>query len=207
MSFLRKLFGSGNRQPKPSRRPASSAPSSSEPPPAAPGPPPARVPTLAELSPRPLHAYYEYVGGGSSKFYAVSLEEEDGDSWRVRFNFGRIGFPRAWASRVEGASWAKAAKAFEAVVEEREGKGYELRPWPAYLKLPDGTAVDDDDGEADDRQDGTLFRAAKRGTLPAEHGGVVAGVALPDGRLYEPEPEGGSRGEGPVVWASVRAVP
>lgn len=53
------------------------------------------TPTLADLSPRPLHAYYEYVGGGSSKFYAISLEEEAGDTWRVRFNFGRIGFPRA----------------------------------------------------------------------------------------------------------------
>lgn len=53
------------------------------------------TPTLADLAPRPLHAYYEYVGGGSSKFYAISLEEEAGDTWRVRFNFGRIGFPRA----------------------------------------------------------------------------------------------------------------
>jgi hypothetical protein len=42
--------------------------------------------------------------------------------------------------------------------------------------------------------------------LPPESGGSVAGIALPDGLLYEPEPEGGSRGEGPVIWCSERPV-
>jgi hypothetical protein len=70
------------------------------------------APSLADLSPRPLHSYFEYVGGGSSKFYAVSLEEEEGGTWRVRFNFGRIGFPRTWDARVVGATWAKAASTY-----------------------------------------------------------------------------------------------
>jgi predicted DNA-binding WGR domain protein len=158
---------------------------------------------LGESSPRALHAYFEYVGGGSSKFYAVSLEEEDGETWRVRFNFGRIGFPRDWATRVEGATWAKAAKTYEALIDEKQGKGYELRRWPATLQLPDGTTVEDDPS-ADDAQ--TRFRAARRATLPPATGGTLGDVALPDARLYAPEPEGGSRGDAPVVWASTAPV-
>jgi hypothetical protein len=146
------------------------------------------------------------VGGGSSKFYAVSVEEEDGETWRVRFNFGRIGFPRAWDVRVTGATWPKAAKAYEALIEEKEGKGYEFRPWPAYLKLPDGTTVEEDEPGDDAERQSTLFRAPKRGTLPPETGGSIAGIPLPDGLVYEPEPEGGSRGEAPVLWASERPV-
>lgn len=207
MSFLRKVFGSGKEPPKPAR------PSRASPPPspsasarasAAPRDDP--IPSLADLSPRALHSYFEYVGGASSKFYAVSLEEEDGDLWRVRFNFGRIGFPRAWAARVEGATWRKAAKAYDALVEEKQGKGYELRPWPAYLTLPDGTTVADDDS-VDARGDRAPFRSRTRGTLPPASGGSVAGVSLPDGVLYAPQPEGGSRGEGPVTWASANPVP
>lgn len=166
-----------------------------------------RTPSLAESPARALHAYYEYVGGGSSKFYAVSVEEEDGETWRVRFNFGRIGFPRAWASRLEGVPWTKAAKAYEALIDERHGKGYEFRPWPPYLKLPDGTAVEHDPSAADAERAQTLFRAAKRGALPPEIGGSIAGIPLPDGLEFEPQPEGGSRGEEPVLWASEQPVP
>ena len=203
MSFLRRLFGSRDEPREPS------APSDASPPPrrrtaARQGderrP---RIPTLAETSPRALHAYFEYVGGGSSKFYAISLEAEEGETWRVRFNFGRIGFPRDWAARIEGAPWGKAAKAYEALIDEKQGKGYELRPWPATLRLPDGTTVEDDPSANDP---GTRFRAERRGTLPPETGGMVAGVSLPDGELYAPEPEGGSRGEDPVIWASLEPV-
>ena len=203
MSFLRKLFGSGDKPtPATTRRPTSPPPSQrrSSSPSGEPGP---RIPTLAESSPRALHAYFEYVGGGSSKFYAVSLEEEEGETWRVRFNFGRIGFPRDWATRVEGASWAKAAKTYEALIDEKVGKGYEIQRWPATLPLPDGTTVEDDPS-ADDGQ--TRFRAARRGTLPPETGGMLADIALPDGQLYAPEPEGGSRGDDPVIWASSAPV-
>ena len=164
------------------------------------------MPSLADLSPRPLHSYFEYVGGGSSKFYAVSLEQEDGGTWRVRFNFGRIGFPRAWDVRVEGAPWAKAAKAYMALVDEKVGKGYEIQRWPASLKLPDGTAVDQDESVAGADREQVLFRAPKRGELPLESGGSMGGVALPDGTLYAPMPEGGSRGEAPVIWASETPV-
>jgi predicted DNA-binding WGR domain protein len=204
MSFLRKLLGSGDKPPRASARRAASPPPSkrgSSPPPS--GEPAPRIPTLAESSPRALHAYFEYVGGGSSKFYAVSLEEEDGETWQVRFNFGRIGFPRDWATRVAGAPWPKAAKTYEALIDEKVGKGYEIRRWPATLPLPDGTAVEDDQSP-DDAQ--TRFRAANRGTLPPETGGTVAGLALPDGLLYAPEPEGGSRGDDPVIWASEAPV-
>ena len=65
--------------------------------------------------------------------------------------------------------WAKAATTYMALIDEKQGKGYELRPWPAYLQLPDGTTVEDDPS-ADDVQ--TRFRAATRGTLPPETGGT-----------------------------------
>ncbi len=205
MPFLRKLFGGGDQRepsddsepsPVPSSRHAEAEPPRPEP----------TLPSLADLPPGPRHAYFEYVGGGSSKFYAVSLEEEDGGSWRVRFNFGRIGFPRAWDTRVEGAAWAKAAAAYMGLIQEKKGKGYDLRPWPANLKLPDGSAFDEDASAADAEREQVLFRAAKRGPLPAATGGMVAGVALPDGVLYAPMPEGGSRGEDPVIWASAQPV-
>ncbi len=202
MSFLRKLFGSGDKPRRPSARRASSPPPSRPPSPPA-GTPPPRIPTLAESSPRALHAYFEYVGGGSSKFYAVSLEEEDGETWRVRFNFGRIGSRREWATRVEGVTWAKAATTYVALIDEKQGKGYEIQRWPAALRLPDGSTIEEDPS-ADSVQ--TRFRAATRGSLPPETGGTIAGVALPDGRLYAPEPEGGSRGDDPVIWASSAPV-
>ena len=150
-----------------------------------------------------MHAYFEYVGGGSSKFYAVSLEEGDGETWRVRFNFGRIGFPRDWATRVEGVTWAKAATTYMALIDEKQGKGYEIQRWPAALHLPDGTTIEEDPS-ADDVQ--TRFRAATRGMLPPATGGTIAGVPLPDARLFAPEPEGGSRGDAPVIWASSAPV-
>lgn len=215
MSFLRKLFGSGSQRSEPSdASTASRAESPSPAPPSArprtgprqPAPATPEIPSLAETSPRTLHSYFEYVGGASSKFYAISLEEEEGETWRVRFNYGRIGFPRAWDTRVEGVTWPKAAKAYTGLVDEKQGKGYELRRWPAYLSLPDGTGVDDDRAGADADEGASPFRSAERGALPPETGGTVAGVALPAGTLYAPEPEGGSRGEGPVIWASAAPV-
>jgi predicted DNA-binding WGR domain protein len=160
-----------------------------------------------DLEPGARRAYFEYVGGASSKFYAVTLEEADDDSWTVRFNFGRIGYPRAWAARIEGAPWRKASAAYRALVDEKQGKGYEPRVWPAYLKLPDGATLGPEDAkEAGGAENQTLFRAQRLGSLPPEIGGSVAGVALPDGRRYSPEPEAGSRGEGPVIWASAAPV-
>lgn len=166
MSFLRKLLGDKRPEPPAEGRTESPAPPR---PPSAPSPPPVPrpapvAPTLADLSPRALHAYFEYVGGGSSKFYAVSLEEEEGGSWRVRFNFGRIGSPRAWQTRIDSAPWAKAARAYMALVDERTGKGYEIRAWPASLALPDGTTLDADQAEAGAVHEQVLFRAASRGT-------------------------------------------
>ena len=205
MSFLRKLFGA-----KPPPRPtAGRQDGSATRPPTDPAPPhrtEPRTPTLADLSPKRLHSYFEYVGGESSKFYAVSLEEEEGDTWRVRFNFGRIGFPRAWSTRIEGADWRKAANTYMALIDEKTGKGYQIKAWPAYLSLPDGTTVEADGDAAGPEGDGVLFQASKRGALPPTTGGTIAGIALPNGRLYAPEPSGGSRGDSPVIWASDQPV-
>jgi hypothetical protein len=207
MSFLRRLFGSGDQPDEPSGD-GEPSPTPSQPTrrPKAPRPA-AKVPTLADLPPHALHSYFEYVGGGSSKFYAVSLEEEEGGTWRVRFNFGRIGFPRAWGTRVEGVPWAKAATAYMALVDERTGKGYELKRWPANFRLPDGATLDADAAGGTSEEAHVLFRASTRGALPLESGGAIGGVSLPDGLLFEPEPEGGSRGDGPVIWASEGPVP
>jgi hypothetical protein len=205
MLFLRKLIG-GRKQPQKPSSVRSASPASPPRPLAEVSPSASNSPTLADLSPAPRNSYFEYVGGGSSKFYAVSLEEEEGGTWRVRFNFGRIGFPRAWDTRVSGVPWTKAATAYAALVEEKLGKGYEIRQWPGNLKLPDGTTFDEDASAARAVRDDDLFRASKRGTLPPEKGGSIAGVALPDGILYAPMPEGGSRGEDPVVWASAGPV-
>lgn len=205
MSFLRKLFGRGDGAQRGRRdRHRSPAPSPS----ALPREPfelPPTPPTLADLPASPHHVYFEFVGGSSSKFYAISLEEEEGGTWRVRFTFGRIGSTRAWDTRVEGAPWRKAAQVYTGLVDERIGKGYEVRAWPSNLKLPDGGSVDDD-GTSAGESDQVLFRAAKPGALPPAAGGTIAGISLPDGALYAPEPEGGSRGEGPVIWASTAPV-
>lgn len=205
VSFLRKVLGPGKRRPE---EPAESPVAASSPSPPdgldRGGPTPAR-PTLADVPPGPRHSYLEYVAGNSSKFYAVSLEEEEAGTWRVRFNFGRIGFPRSWDARVEGATWAKAANAYMALINEKMGKGYELRQWPGTLRLPDGSTLEDDAAGSSAEPEQVLFRASRRGSLPAATGAAVAGVSLPAGLLYSPSPEGGSRGEEPVIWAS--AVP
>lgn len=204
MSFLRKLF---ERQQRPQQRSSvrSASPGSPPRPLADVSPSATNRPTLAEMSPAPRHSYFEYVGGDSSKFYAVSLEEEEGGTWRVRFNFGRIGFPRTWNTRVDGAPWTKAARAYMGLVDEKLGKGYEIRQWPGNLKLPDGTTFDEDASTAGAERDDVLFRASKRGTLPPASGSI-AGVTLPEAILYAPMPEGGSRGDHPVIWASVTPV-
>jgi hypothetical protein len=131
----------------------------------------------------------------------VTLDQEPGGTWRVQFNFGRIGFPRAWASRIDGASWSKAFDAYTSLLDEKLGKGYEPRPWPVDLKLPDGSAAEPDE-TSEAGADETLYRSRQRGSLPPERGGTVAGVSLPDGRLYAPEDADGPRGVTPVIWAS-----
>jgi hypothetical protein len=93
-----------------------------------------------------------------------------------------------------------------ALIDEKTGKGYEIRPWPATLLLPDGASVDEGATTADTERDQVLFRAPRRGSLPPPTGGSIAGIALPAGMLFAPMPEGGSRGEQPVIWASERPV-
>jgi hypothetical protein len=68
MSFLRRLFGSGDRpdgpsadaEPSPTPSPPTGRPNTQRPAPT--------IPKLADLSPHALHSYFEYAGGGSSKF-------------------------------------------------------------------------------------------------------------------------------------------
>jgi hypothetical protein len=162
-------------------------------------------PAPADALPGPRRRYLEYVGGGSSKFYAVVLDQDSDDTWRVLFNFGRISFPRAWASRIEEATWAKAIAAYTSLVDEKLGKGYEARPWPADLRLPDGSDPGPDE-TTEEGAEATLYRSRQKGTLPPERGGAIAGISLPDGRLYSPEDADGPRGEDPVIWASTAPV-
>lgn len=204
MSFLRKLLGAGKDPPKQHDAGPDAPPRPTE---TSPGVVPThrqRAP-YADLPSGPRHRYLEYVGGASAKFYAVTLEAESSDTWRVLFNFGRIGSKRAWTSRIEGAPWAKAIAVYMALIDEKLGKGYELRPWPAYLKLPDGAPAGADEvSEAEG--DSPLYRSVRRGTLPEATDGSVAGVYLPVGMLSVPTPEGGSRGDLPVIWTSTVPV-
>lgn len=208
MSFFRRLLGGKKGFPEARETPPPSSrqrPAGDLPPAAPPRKPPR--PSPEDVPPGRRRLYLEYVGGASSKFYAVSLEEEADGTWSVRLNFGRIGFPRAWDARVEAVPWARALAAYEALVSEKQGKGYEPEIWPAYLKLPDGATLGPDDTtHGEGVSDPVLFRAARRGALPPETGGAVAGVLLPAGVLYAPMPEAGSRGDSPVIWVSAAPV-
>ena len=210
MSFIRRLLG-GRRAP-------SNPGGTSSGPHASTSPSSFAVPVVAvralplsspmEIPPSRRRIYLEYVGGESSKFYAITLEDDEDDAWTVQFNFGRIGAPRTWAARVERVAWAKAVAAYDALHAEKEGKGYEFRPWPGYLKLPDGAALGQG-GSSDEASsaDPVLFRAPRRGTLPPAHDGSIAGLALGEGTLYSPMPGAGSRGNAAVIWVSTGVMP
>ncbi len=202
MSFLRRLFG-GGRDRKESRRPVRADPPRE--PVVDPGHPVAD-PEPADLTPAPRRRYLEYVGGSSAKYYAVILDQSEGGEWRARFTFGRIGSRRAWDERIEGVSFEKAKRAYDALLSEKTGKGYEARPWPEHLALPEDASIAPDVGSEPEVQDLTLFRAAARGALPSEREGMVGDLSLPAGVLFTPEPDGGPRGEYPVLWASQEPV-
>jgi predicted DNA-binding WGR domain protein len=157
----------------------------------------------AGVAPAGGRVYLEYVGGGSSKFYAVVLDEDAEAAWSVSFNFGRIGAPRAWQKRIDRATFEEAKHAFDALVEEKLGKGYERRPWPPTLLAPGGAETElGSTGGTGDPVTEVLFRAERRGTLPAAHGAVAAGIPLPEGRVFSAEQLGGSRGPDPLLWVS-----
>ncbi|HSL77666.1 MAG TPA: WGR domain-containing protein, partial [Candidatus Limnocylindrales bacterium] len=188
MSFIRRLFG-GRGDGEVERDVAV--------------PDAAREPTpSAELGPQ---TYLEFVGGSAAKFYAAVLEQDDGGTWRVAFNFGRIGYPREWAYKVDGVAEPRARRVYADLVGEKLRKGYEVRPWPASLALPSGERVN----EAADAPRSSvrgIYVSAVAGQLPTD-GGSIAGVDLKPGRLLSAEASGGPRGEGPVLWVTEQPVP
>lgn len=151
-------------------------------------------------------AYLEFVGGSAAKFYAVVIEPAADGTFSVAFNFGRIGFPREWARKVEGVDDAAARRVVDELVAEKARKGYERRPWPTSLTLPGGGSVASLAGAPDPTVRG-IHVSTVRGSLPPAEGGIVAGIGLPAGMLIAPAPEGGPRGEGDVLWVSTSPVP
>ena len=152
--------------------------------------------------------YLEFVGGSSAKFYAVVLHGDD-DGWTVSFNFGRIGHPRDWAAKVEETDEDEARETFDDVIDEKLRGGYQPRPWPTSLSMPD-TAAGDWPDEEDDTNAGpspdagpTRFHAAAPGTLPPADGARLADVTLPPGALISPD---GDDTQPSVIWMSRRPV-
>lgn len=151
--------------------------------------------------------YLEFVGGTSAKFYATVLHPSDEDAWTVSFNFGRIGHPRDWGTKIDEADEDEAREAFEALIEEKIRGGYVTRPWPSDLEGPDGVDAVVDDEAANDEPDVAtgppLYRAKAPGTLPPTSSGQVAGLALPNGVLVSPD---GDDTAPPVIWISAAPV-
>jgi predicted DNA-binding WGR domain protein len=156
------------------------------------------VPGSPELGDR---TYLEFVGGSAAKFYAAVMEQGAGAGWAVSFNFGRIGFPREWARKVDGVEEPDARRVYADLIAEKQRKGYERRSWPAYLALPSGERPDEQPEPASSATRG-IYSSAAAGRLPTETGGSAANVDLPRGRLLRPMPEGGPRGNAPVLWVS-----
>src|SRR5438874_9606846 len=165
MDFLRRLFGGGKPGDAQPGLPGSPTPSLGK------APPPASVsspPPERDDAPAPRRRYLEYIAGSSAKFYAVVLDPGADDRWRVRSTFGRIGTKRDWGVRIDGVSFPTARAAYEALLAEKEGKGYEVRPWPGKLQLA-GAKFEAEETQAPiGMDDQVLFRANRRGELPPE---------------------------------------
>ena len=180
MSFVRRLFGGGqddghDGHDEPPRR--------------------------TELGPR---TYLEFVGGSAAKFYAAVMEQDPAGNWHVFFNFGRIGFPRDWAHKVEGVGETEARRAYTDLIGEKLRKGYEIKQWPSSLLSPGGERVAEASEPAPSMTRG-IYVAARPGQLPSG-AASVAGTELPAGMLLSADDEGGARGPGPVLWVSERPV-
>jgi Domain of unknown function (DUF4253) len=188
VSFVRRLFGGGRGDGD--EEPDAVFPDSDG--------EPARP---SELGPR---TYLEFVGGSAAKSYAAVVEEVSSEAWRVSFNYGRIGFPRDWAHKVEGVDEPEARRIYTDLIGEKLRKGYEVRPWPPSLALPSGERVDEPSEEPSPSVRG-IYTAAVVGALPTG-GASVAGIDLPAGMLLSPMAEGGPRGTAPVLWVTERPV-
>ncbi len=121
-------------------------------------------------------AYLEFREGSSSKFYALVRTGHVDGTESVSFNFGRIGFPRAWDDRVRRVAPAAATAAYGSLIGEKRRKGYRDLPWPDTLAGPDGGA----DPLA------APFVAGAPGELPQAGQVVVGGIAVPIGRPVKP---------------------
>jgi hypothetical protein len=163
--------------------------------------PPGEPSIRAELGPR---TYLEFVGGSAAKFYATVMEEDPPGNWRVFFNFGRIGYPRDWAHKVEGVGEIEARRAYTDLIGEKLHKGYEIKPWPSSLLSPGGKRVAESSEPAPSSAR-AINIAARSGQLPS-NAASVAGVELPAGMLLSADDEGGGRGPGPVLWVSERPL-
>jgi predicted DNA-binding WGR domain protein len=191
MSFIRKVFGAGaNEEPVPSVEEA------------------APIAGVGDVE-HGERAYLEFVGGSSAKFYAVVLWPSDGAEWSVTFNFGRIGTPRSWDHKVQGVDHSTAKRAFDDLIGEKVRKGYERHLWPDSVDLPEGAngVQVGGGGESATPRTPTIFLSQRAGSLPDVTGGELAGVNLPPGRLFHPEANGGSRGQGNVLWISLAPIP
>jgi hypothetical protein len=191
VSFVRRLFGGGGGGGDDSDDDADVAVPD-------PGSEPGR-PT--EFGPR---TYLEFVGGSAAKFYAAVIEGDPSEAWRISFNFGRIGFPRDWAHKVEGVDEPKARRVYADLIGEKLRKGYEVRPWPASLALPSGERVSETTEAAPLSVRG-IYVSTVAGQLPAG-AARVANIDLPAGMLLSPEDQDGPRGAGPVLWVTDQPV-
>lgn len=156
--------------------------------------------------------YLEFVGGTSAKFYAAVLHATDEDAWTVSFNFGRIGHPRDWATKIDDADEDEAREVFDALIEDKVRGGYVIKQWPSDLEGPDGIASDEGhDARGTSLREPAaalaagppLYVAAAPGALPPAIGAQVAGIALPDGVLVSQD---GDDTAPPVIWISARPV-
>jgi predicted DNA-binding WGR domain protein len=82
------------------------------------------------------HAYLEYVGGTSRKFYrAVLLERPDG-SWSAETGWGRIGNHGVSARPAEGVARDAAVGALAEVIDAKRRKGYRDAADPDRYSAP-----------------------------------------------------------------------
>ena len=142
-------------------------------------------------------AYLEFRDGSSSKFYAVVRTAHSDGTQSVSFNFGRIGFPRAWDDRARHVEADAARTVYTALLGEKRRKGYQDQSWPESLEGP---------GEAGDPL-APPFSTSAAGSLPGAGQANVADIGLPSGRLLAPGTFTGTATANPTLWLTDTATP
>jgi predicted DNA-binding WGR domain protein len=135
-------------------------------------------------------AYLEFRDGSSSKFYAVARVAHHDGTQSVSFNFGRIGFPRAWDDRARHVEAEVARTVYASLLGEKRRKGYQDGSWPESLAGPD-EAVD---------PLAPPFVASTAGSLPGVGRATVAGIGLPSGHPLSPGSFAGATTANPTLW-------